>query len=140
MIISNWSRNCQWGSFPKTGRLLREKGTKTGAICCGIVIVIPDFAKNLCHLEFPARRRRGHPVFAAETARLNLDGCCGLGAAAAAPQTVLEIPVAKVRQTPERPICAQLPDVRQGHPVEGVVLAGGIDGHIAEVTRKIHAL
>ena len=48
------------------------------------------------------------------------------------PQTVLEIPVAKVRQTPERPVRAQLPDVRQGHPIEGVVLAGGIDGHIAK--------
>ena len=24
------------------------------------------------------------------------------------------------------------PDIRQGHPVEGVILAGGIDGHVAE--------
>ena len=39
-------------------------------------------------------------------------------------------------QLPEGAIFLQSPDVRQGHPVERVVLAGGVDGHIAENLRQ----
>ena len=37
-----------------------------------------------------------------------------------------------MHQFPAIAVCAQQPDRRQGHAVEGVVLAGGVDGHIAE--------
>ena len=35
-------------------------------------------------------------------------------------------------QLPEGAIFLQGPDVRQGHPVERVVLAGGVDGHVTK--------
>ena len=47
-------------------------------------------------------------------------------------QTVFEIVVAEAGQRLGGAVFMQHPDIRQGHPVEGVVLAGGIDGHVAE--------
>ncbi len=41
-------------------------------------------------------------------------------------QAHFEVLIAKVHQLPAIACCAQQPDMRQGHPIEGVVLAGGI--------------
>ena len=131
-IISNKSQGCQWGSSLKNQRPIREKVTKTGDICCAIVTAIPNFAQNLCRLGFSATGPEAGAVFLAETVPLNLDRCCVQGALSPAPQTAAEILVAKVGQPGQTAVGPQKPDIRQGHPVEGVVLAGGIDGHVAE--------
>ena len=47
-------------------------------------------------------------------------------------QAHFEVLITEVHQLPAITVCAQQPDRRQGHPIEGVVLAGGVDGHIAE--------
>ena len=47
-------------------------------------------------------------------------------------QTHFEVLITEMHQLPAAAVCAQQPDGRQGHPVEGVVLAGGVDGHIAK--------
>lgn len=75
-----------------------KKVTKTGDICCAIVTAIPNFAKNLCRLEFPATGPEAGAVFLAETVPLNLDRCCVQGALSPASQTAAEILVAKVGQ------------------------------------------
>ena len=54
------------------------------------------------------------------------------GGSAGRAQTVFEIVVAEAGQRLGGAVFMQHPDIRQGHPVEGVVLAGGIDGHVAE--------
>ena len=48
------------------------------------------------------------------------------------PQPPLKIPIPKLFQTLRPPILAEHKDSRQRHPVEGIILAGGIDGHIPE--------
>ena len=54
------------------------------------------------------------------------------GGSAGRAQTVFEIVVAEAGQRLGGAVFMQHPDIRQGHSVEGVVLAGGIDGHVAE--------
>ena len=54
------------------------------------------------------------------------------GGSAGRAQTVFEIVVAEAGQRLGGAVFMQYPEIRQGHPVEGVVLAGGIDGHVAE--------
>ena len=48
------------------------------------------------------------------------------------PQAVLEVPVAEVGELFQGAVCAAVPDIRQGHAVEGVVFAGGVDRQVAE--------
>lgn len=110
------------GEFPKNQRPIREKVTKTGDICCAIVTITPNFAKNLCHLEFPASGQEAGAVFPAETVHSNLDRCCIQGALSPAPQTAAEILVAKVGQPGQAAVGPQKPDIRQRHPVKGIVL------------------
>lgn len=110
------------GEFPKNQRPIREKVTKTGDICCAIVTIIPNFAKNLCRLEFSATGPETGVVFLAETVPLNWDRCCAQGALSTAPQTAAEILVAKVGQPGQAAVGPQKPDIRQRHPVKGVIL------------------
>lgn len=131
-IISNKSQGCQWGSSLKNQRPIREKVTKTGDICCAIVTIAPNFAKKLCRLEFSATGPEAGAVFLAETVHSNLDRCCVQGTVSPAPQTATEILVAKVGQPGQAAILPQEPDIRQRHAVEGVIFAGGVDGHISK--------
>ena len=51
---------------------------------------------------------------------------------ASMPQTVFEVLVAEVGELFQGAVCAAVPDIRQGHAVEGVVFAGGVDRQVSE--------